>query len=68
MESEDRGINRPVRGIPNVHVPRVSAGPDISGLSDNNSICGLCELHGLRVRGLWLVSWGMLTREELGLL
>ena len=67
MESEDRGINRPVRGIPNVHVPRVSAGPDISGLSDN-SICGLCGLHGFRVRGLWLVSWGMLTREELGLL
>ena len=68
MESEDRGINRPVRGIPNVHVPRVSAGPDISGLSDN-SICGLGELlHGFRVRGLWLVSWGMLTREELGLL
>ena len=51
MGSEDRGINRPVRGIPNVHVPRVSAGPDISGLSDN-SICGLCELlHGFRVRG-----------------
>ena len=67
MESEDRGINRPVRGIPNVHVPRVSAGPDISGLSDN-SICGLCGLHWFRVRGLWLVSWGMLTREELGLL
>ena len=67
MGSEDRGINRPVRGIPNVHVPRVSAGPDISGLSDN-SICGLCELHGFRVRGLWLVSWGLLTREELGLL
>ena len=36
MESEDRGINRPIRGIPNVHVPRVSAGPDISGLSDNS--------------------------------
>ena len=32
MGSEDRGINRPVRGIPDVHVPRVSAGPDISGL------------------------------------
>ena len=68
MESEDRGINRPVRGIPSDHVPRVvSAGPGISGLSDN-SICGLCGLHGFRVRGLWLVSWGMLTRKKLGLL
>ena len=67
MESEDRGINRPVRGIPDVHVPRVSAGPDISGI-DTTRFRGLCELHGFRVRGLWLVSWGMLTREELGLL
>ena len=67
MESEDRGINRPVRGIPDVHVPRVSAGPDISG-TDTTRFCGLCGLHGFRVRGLWLVSWVMLTREELGLL
>ena len=55
MESEDRGINRPVRGIPNVHVPRVSAGPDISGLSDN-SICGLCGLHIAWVSGSGVVA------------
>ena len=36
MESEDREINRPVRGIPNVHVPRVSVGPDIFGNRHNS--------------------------------
>ena len=40
MESEDREINRPVRGIPNVHVPRVSAGPGISGIVITR-LCGL---------------------------
>ena len=33
-------INCPVRGIPNVHVPRVSAGPDISGIITTR-FCGL---------------------------
>ena len=68
MGSEDRGINRPVRGIPDVHVPRVSAGPDISGI-DTTRFRGLCESQGGWVSGSGIVvSWGMLTREELGLL
>ena len=68
MGSEDRGINRPIRGIPDVHVPRVSAGPDISGI-DTTRFRGLCESQGRWVSGSGIVvSWGMLTREELRLL
>ena len=68
MGSEDRGINRPVRGIPDVHVPRVSAGPDISGI-DTTRFFGQQETAWAWVSGSGVVvSWGMLTREELGLL
>ena len=40
MESEDRGINRPVRRTPNVHMPCVSAGLDIPGI-ETTRFCGL---------------------------
>ena len=57
MGSEDRGINRPVRGIPDVHVPRVSAGPDISGIDTTRFVaCVNPKGDGFRVRGLWCLG------------
>ena len=58
-------INCPVRGIPNVHVREK---PEESGFTPHNSILWPAKDY-MRLEGPGVVvSWGMLTREELGLL
>ena len=63
MESEDREINRPVRGIPNVHVREK---PEEAGLT-HQLLWPAKEYMRLKGSGV-VTSWGMLTRKELGLL
>ena len=65
MESEDREINRPVRGISNAYVREK---PEESGFTRPTQFLWPAEEY-MRLEGSGVVaSWGMLTREGLKLL